>query len=69
MLLVGLSGVSEITIIIIGESFVKGSGQMSIVWADLYGCLWCWQSSNHHADSDVVVIIWILGLLSIFIEN
>ena len=31
--------------------------------------LWSWQSSNHHADGDVIVIIWILGLVSIFIKN
>lgn len=69
MLLEGLSGVSEITIVIIRESFVKGSGQMSIVWGNLYSGIWCWQPSNHHANSDVIVIIWILGLMSIFTEN
>ena len=69
MLLEGLGGVSDITIIVIRESFVEGGGQMSIKWRNLWGGLWCWQSSDHHADGNVIVIIWVLGLVSIFLEN
>lgn len=29
----------------------------------------CWKSSDHHAHSDVVVIIWVLGLVSVLTKD
>ena len=69
LLLEGLSGVTEITIVVVWEAFVESGGQMRNVSWNCSIELWSRQSSNHHADGDVIVIIWILGLVSIFIKN
>lgn len=71
MLLVRLNRLSKITIIVIWETLVEAGGQMVGGQGSWVGHSknWLWKSSNHHADGNIVVVIWVLSLMSILVKN
>lgn len=71
MLLVRFNRLRKITIIVIWETLIEAGGQMVGGQGSWVGHSknWLWKSSNHHADGNVVVVIWVLGLMSILVKN
>ena len=58
--------------IVIWETLVESLGQSlgAIIWVSewRWGLL-LWDSSNHHANGDVVMVRWVLLLISILLQD
>jgi hypothetical protein len=65
--------VSGVISIIIRETFIKGGGKGDTSWVIWIVGWWVsdvlWDSSDHHADSNVVVVRLIFFLISVLLED